>query len=81
MASLTIRNLDDSVKQRLREQAARHGHSMEEEVRRILQASMPEKPTRSRNIGMAFFEISQALGGVELELSPREPARDPPDFS
>lgn len=36
MATLTIRNLDDDVKQALREQAARHGVSMEEEVRTLL---------------------------------------------
>lgn len=36
MATLTIRNLDDHVKQALREQAARHGVSMEEEVRTLL---------------------------------------------
>lgn len=36
MASLTIRNLDDATKAQLRLQAARHGHSMEEEARRIL---------------------------------------------
>jgi plasmid stability protein len=36
MTSLTIRNLDDTTKQRLRIRAAHHGVSMEEEVRRIL---------------------------------------------
>ena len=36
MASLTIRNLDDAIKQRLRVQAAHHGRSMEEEAREIL---------------------------------------------
>lgn len=36
MASITIRNLEDAVKQRLRVRAAEHGHFMEEEVRNIL---------------------------------------------
>src|SRR4051812_18810384 len=36
MASLTIRNLDEALKQRLRERAARHRRSMEEEIRQIL---------------------------------------------
>lgn len=36
MASLTIRNLDESTKQALREQAARNGRSMEEEARILL---------------------------------------------
>jgi len=36
MASITIRNLDDDVKHRLRVRAAEHGRSMEEEARDIL---------------------------------------------
>ncbi|QPC90932.1 hypothetical protein [Mesorhizobium sp. INR15] len=36
MGTLTIRNLDDDLKQRLRERAARHGVSMEQEVRSLL---------------------------------------------
>ena len=36
MASITIRNLDESVKARLRIRAAQHGRSMEEEARHIL---------------------------------------------
>ena len=47
MASMTIRNLDDDIKQRLRVQAAEHGHSMEEEARAILRAALtgPASPT------------------------------------
>lgn len=45
MTSLTIRNVDDATKQRLRIRAARHGVSMEEEVRRILKEALrPEEP-------------------------------------
>jgi plasmid stability protein len=36
MASITIRNLDEETKRRLRIRAAKHGRSMEEEARRIL---------------------------------------------
>lgn len=36
MAQILVRNLDDSVKERLRRTAAAHGRSMEEEVRVIL---------------------------------------------
>ncbi len=36
MASITIRNLDDAAKERLRVRAAQNGHSMEEEVRLLL---------------------------------------------
>ncbi len=40
MAMLTIRNLSDEVHRALRAQAARHGHSMEAEVRGILQSAV-----------------------------------------
>lgn len=40
MATLTIRNVDDAIKQMLRIRAARHGVSMEEEVRRILRDAL-----------------------------------------
>jgi plasmid stability protein len=40
MASLTIRNLDDDLKERLRVRAAQHGHSMEEEARAILRSAV-----------------------------------------
>lgn len=40
MATMTIRNLDDDVKARLRVRAAQHGRSMEEEARSILSAAL-----------------------------------------
>lgn len=54
MARLTIRDLEDDVKERLRVLAARHGHSMEEEVREILRRSV-RGPT-----GAQFLEMMQA---------------------
>jgi plasmid stability protein len=60
MSSIVVRGLDDSVKQRLAEQAKEHGRSMEAEVREILtQAS-----TR-QHIGLALLEAARATGGVE----------------
>jgi plasmid stability protein len=60
MSSIVVRGLDDSVKQRLAEQAKEHGRSMEAEVREILtQAS-----TRPHN-GLALLEAARATGGVE----------------
>ena len=44
MPSITVRNLDDDLKQRLKEQAKKHGCSMEEEVRQILAEALPPKP-------------------------------------
>jgi plasmid stability protein len=81
MASLTIRNLDATVKERLRVRAAEHGHSMEAEARRILQTALTRDALRSgRNLAERIHARFAALGGVVLEVPPREGAREPPSF-
>ena len=81
-ASLTIRNLDPVIKERLRVRAAKQGHSMEAEARRILKATLQE-PERSP-VGNLYDRIRARFapfGGVdELELPLREPGRAPPRF-
>ena len=80
MASLTIRKLDERLKKRLRLQAARHGRSMEEEVRRILRAGVrPAKPPAD-NVADAIRHIMDPIGGVELEPLPRRTLREIPRF-
>lgn len=79
MASMTIRNLSDDIKQRLRIQAAEHGHSMEEEARIILRAALMEH-TPPINLARAIHDPFAPLGGVELDIPPREPMRAPPRF-
>lgn len=79
MASITIRNLDDDLKHRLRRRAAEHGRSMEEEVRGILRQALGETAA-PRNLAAAIRARIAPLGGVDLELPPREPAREPPTF-
>ncbi|MDB5538537.1 MAG: plasmid stabilization protein [Devosia sp.] len=70
MASLTIRQLDDAVKDRLRKRAAANGVSMEEEARKALQNWVAQ--TRPRG-GMAtrIRRRFAALGGVELDIPAR----------
>ncbi len=79
MASITIRNLDDDVKTRLRVRAAENGRSMEEEARVILRDAVGRKPG-SQNLASLIRARFGPLGGVEMELPPREPAREPPRF-
>jgi len=79
MASITIRNLDDDLKRRLRVRAAEHGRSMEEEAREILRVVVGEAPPPA-DLAAAIRSRVAALGGVELELPPREPMREPPRF-
>ena len=79
MASITIRNLDDDVKTRLRVRAADNGRSMEEEARQILRGAVGGKPP-PRNLAAAIRARVVPLGGVDLDLPPRVPAREPPSF-
>jgi len=81
MSSITIRNLDPAIKERLRVRAAEHGHSMEAEARRILQSALKgglQPPTR--NLYERIRARFEPLGGVDLELPPRGPGREPPRF-
>ena len=80
MASITIRNLDDEVKTRLRVRAADNGHSMEEEARIILRDAVDPGMSQAKGLGTALHELFKPFGGVELELPPRDPMRDPPRF-
>ncbi len=79
MASMTIRNLDDDVKAKLRVRAATNGRSMEEEARTILRDAVEEE-AEPRDLAQAIRDRFAPLGGVELEIPPREPMREPPDF-
>ena len=80
MASITIRNLDDEVKQRVRVQAAEDGHSMEDEARRILRAALVDRSEQSARLASAIHARFAPLGGVDLDTRPREPMREPLHF-
>jgi len=80
MTSITIRNLDEPLKARLRVQAAIHGRSMEEEARNILRSALSRSPARPANLAASIRARFAPLGGVELPEVPREPMRDPPTF-
>ena len=79
MASITIRNLDEGVKRRLRVRAAENGRSMEEEARDILGRSVGKAPP-PKDLGRSIHARFAALGGIELELPERGPMRPPPEF-
>ena len=80
MATLTIRKLSDVTKGRLRIRAAEHGRSMEDEARRIIEDAVGREGDRL-NLAEAIHRLFAPLGGVDLELPPRRPIREPPDFS
>ncbi len=70
MAALTIRGLDEETHARLRVEAARHGRSMEAEVRAILRERFAT-PAPERGLGTRIHERFAALGGIDLELPQR----------
>lgn len=80
MATLTIRNLDEGLKTRLRVRAAERGHSMEEEAREILRTGLDRTSSKRENLADVFRRRFGAERGVELELPPREPMPKPPTF-
>jgi plasmid stability protein len=81
MASITIRNLDEAVKRKLRLRAAQRNRSMEEEARDILRTVLAQEPAPAENLADAIRRRVEPFGGFEMQLPPRGPVREPPDFS
>lgn len=81
MASITVRNLEESTKRKLKVRAAENGRSMEQEVRVIIESALRQKPVQKAKTGAHLVrqirEIFEPLGGVDLEPLPREPMREP----
>jgi plasmid stability protein len=80
MATLTIRKLDPAVKDRLRMRAAQHGHSMEEEARRILSESCG-RASRAENLADIALRLFGDENGIELDLPARQTGREPPSLT
>lgn len=78
MANITVRNLDDRTKALLRIRAAHRGHSMEEEAREILRSALSAADGVEQDLATCVHRRFRAIGGVELDLAPREPMREPP---
>lgn len=80
MASITIRNLEEDLRSRLRVCAARHGRSMEEEARHILRSALAQKKGAPRDLFEAIRRRITPLGGADPEIPHRGPMREPPHF-
>ena len=84
VATLTIRNVDPDVHKRLRVRSALNGRSMEAELRQILKDAVGASPAPNAESGLDLAEAIRRrfapFGGVELDIPPREFAREPPDF-
>jgi plasmid stability protein len=80
MTTLTVRNVDPALKERLRIRAAHNGRSMEAELRHILSSVLSGDQSRETNLAEAIRRRFAPLGGVELEPHPTEPIGEPPVF-
>jgi plasmid stability protein len=62
MAQLVVRNLDEDVKERLRQRAAANGNSMEAEARLILRTALTETPCQEEGLGTQIARIFEGVG-------------------
>lgn len=79
MSTLTIRRLDESVKERLRVQAALHGRSMEEEARVILEQGV-QRAEGGTSWLQQIRERVEARGGFEVPVVERKEMAEPWKF-
>ena len=79
MARITVHNLDEGLKRRLRIRAAEHGKSVEQEARDILRAALDHESPQGTDLASTIRARFAPLGGVDLDLPSREPVRQPPD--
>lgn len=80
MASITIRNLDEETKNRLRVRAAQRRRSMEDEARNILRETLARDSAPPGNLAKAIAARFKPIGGVDLDQPVREDMREPPAF-
>jgi antitoxin FitA len=62
MAQMIVRNLEDTVKRKLQRRAARHGRSMEEEVRDILRNAVKDEGRARKGLGTEIAELFRGIG-------------------
>lgn len=70
MAAVSVRDLDDAIRERLRLRAAEHGRSMEAEIRAILTDAV-SPPGETDGLALTLMARFGDLGGVELDPSNR----------
>lgn len=83
MAMLTVRNVPDKVHRALRVRAARHGHSMEAEVREILESAV--SPEGRVKLGSLLADMGRRARLTDEEFAVFEQVRSkaparPPSF-
>ena len=80
MSQIIVRNLEDTVKRKLQRRAARHGRSMEEEVRDILRNAVKEQVRPRKGLGTEIAELFRGVGLKEPIPELRGFSIKPPKF-
>ncbi|WP_291049976.1 toxin-antitoxin system [Herbiconiux sp.] len=75
MATITVRDLDETTRAKLRIRAARNGRSMEAEVRAILDSAVADQPTKWEPLGTRIRALVAERGGAD-DLIPHLPIRE-----
>ena len=80
MSSITVRNIEESIKVGLRIRAARHGCSMEQEVRNILQQTIAQEAPQQISFAELVNRRFKGLAAQDLPIPARQAVRIPPAF-
>jgi len=80
MATLTVRGIPETEKEALRVRAARNGHSMEAELRRIIHDAVKESARGETNLAAAIRRHVEPFGGFDIPEHPAVTPREPPRF-
>lgn len=75
---MIVCRLDEGLKRRLSIRAAQSGRSTEDEVRDILQTALRHDPEAPEKLLVSVRSRFAPLSGVDLDLPPRSPLREPP---
>jgi antitoxin FitA len=75
MAALTIRQLGQKTKTRLRIRASHRGRSIEEEAREILRSALTTSSRTKGNLAEAIRRRFASFGGIEISLPQRDAPR------
>ena len=80
MANVTIRNIDEAIKARLRVRSAMHSRSKEDEAHDVLGSALANELPPPRNLARRIIERFKTLGGGDLPEVKRDAAREPANF-
>jgi plasmid stability protein len=80
VAQVIVRKLEEDVKRKLKRRAARHGRSMEEELREILRDAVKETTSRRGGFGTEAVKLFRGIGLTEPIQELRGYTIKPPRF-